>query len=204
MLREDNADLRLTAKGRALGVVDDHRWQCFDRKQTEINQESKRLLSFWIQPKSDAAVSLANHLDKPLSREFNAAELIKRPELAIADVYQAIGFDLPAPQVLQQLEVAAKYAGYIERQQDDIDKLRSHEATPLPQDLDFSKVNGLSNEVKQKLAAAQPETLGRASRVPGVTPAAISLLLIYLKKTGMLHKPSVDAKDSASTQTGAA
>ena len=130
--------------------------------------------------------------------------MIKRPELAIADVYRAIGFDLPAPQVLQQLEVAAKYAGYIERQQDDIDKLRSHEATPLPQDLDFSKVNGLSNEVKQKLAAAQPETLGRASRVPGVTPAAISLLLIYLKKTGMLHKPSVDAKDSASTQTGAA
>ena len=125
-----------------------------------------------------------------MNREYSLADLIKRPELSLSDLYAATG-DLPVDiQVGEQLEIAAKYSGYIDRQKEDINKLRDNEETALPEGFDFSRVNGLSNEVKEKLQRASPETLGRAARVPGVTPAAISLLLIYLKKTGLLTRSS--------------
>jgi len=197
-LREDNADLRLTEAGRKLGLVDEHRWSVFSNKIESLAQEQQRLKSTWVQPQSKIAKALNTKLEKPLSREYNLANLIKRPELCVKDIYHAANLDLPDTQVSEQLEISAKYSGYIERQFEDIAKLRRNEATRLPADFDFDKVNGLSNEVKQKLGAAKPETLGRASRVPGVTPAAISLLLIYLKKTGMLDTAS--GSDAATTQ----
>ena len=187
-LREDNADLRLTERGRDIGLVDDHRWSFFEQKREALTQEQQRFKTTCIQPTSDAAEVLAEKLGKPLNREYSLADLIKRPELSLSDLYAATG-DRPVDmQVGEQLEIAAKYSGYIDRQKEDINKLRDNEETALPEGFDFSRVNGLSNEVKEKLQRANPETLGRAARVPGVTPAAISLLLIYLKKTGLLTR----------------
>lgn len=189
-LREDNADLRLTERGRDIGLVDDHRWSFFEQKREALTQEQQRFKTTCIQPTSDAAEALAEKLGKPLNREYSLADLIKRPELSLSDLYAATG-DRPVDmQVGEQLEIAAKYSGYIDRQKEDINKLRDNEETALPEGFDFSRVNGLSNEVKEKLQRANPETLGRAARVPGVTPAAISLLLIYLKKTGLLTRSS--------------
>ncbi|NNL57692.1 MAG: tRNA uridine-5-carboxymethylaminomethyl(34) synthesis enzyme MnmG, partial [Pseudomonadales bacterium] len=200
LLREDNADLRLTEIGRNAGLVDDARWQVFSEKREALQREQQRLKTTWLQPDSVAAKKLAAKLDKPLSREFSLAELVVRPELSLADLYAATGDSAVDSQVAEQLEIAAKYAGYIDRQQEEIKKLRRNEATVLPAGFDFRRVNGLSNEVKDKLQQAQPDTLGRAARVPGVTPAAISLLLIYLKKSGLLQSlgpgqvhPSSDA-----------
>lgn len=186
-LREDNADLRLTELGRQIGLVDDVRWAHFETKQKILISEQQCLQSTWVQPDSVAAQTLNQKLEKPLSREYNLAELIKRPELSLEDIYSATNNAIPTQQVKEQLEISAKYSGYIDRQAEDIEKLRRNENTALPADFDFNKVNGLSNEVRQKLTEAQPDTLGRAGRVPGVTPVAISLLLIYLKKTGMLQ-----------------
>jgi tRNA uridine 5-carboxymethylaminomethyl modification enzyme len=189
-LREDNADLRLTERGRDVGLVDDHRWAFFEQKREALAQEQQRFKTTCIQPTSRAAEALGAKLGKPLNREYSLADLIKRPELSLSDLYAATG-DLPVDiQVGEQLEIAAKYSGYIDRQKEDINKLRDNEETALPEGFDFSRVNGLSNEVKEKLQKANPETLGRAARVPGVTPAAISLLLIYLKKTGLLTRSS--------------
>ena len=187
LLREDNADLRLTELGRNTGLVDDKRWQVFSDKREALELEQQRLKTTWLQPDSEPAKKLAAKLDKPLSREYSLADLVVRPELSLADIYAATGDTPVDTQVAEQLESAAKYSGYIDRQQEDIEKLRRSEATLLPAGFDFSRVNGLSNEVKDKLQLAQPETLGRAARVPGVTPAAISLLLIYLKKSGLLR-----------------
>ena len=181
LLREDNADLRLTEKGRELGLVGDERWQRFNEKRDGIAAEQERLKTTWVQPSSAEAEQLKDKLSSPLSREYSLHDLVKRPELTYADIAE-LGDEQVDPQVAEQVEIDAKYAGYIDRQQEDIDRLRAQENTSIPADFDYDAVKGLSNEVKQKLSDAKPETLGRAVRIPGVTPAAASLLLVYLKK----------------------
>ncbi|MDW5375910.1 tRNA uridine-5-carboxymethylaminomethyl(34) synthesis enzyme MnmG [Halomonas sp. HP20-15] len=182
LLREDNADLRLTETGRSLGLVDDARWTAFSAKRESIDSERTRLQATWIQPGSDAAAQLAGKLSKPLNREYNLLELLKRPELRYADLANLSGVGVADESVAEQVQIQAKYQGYIDRQQSEIDKLKRHEATPLPADLDYTRVEGLSNEIRDKLSAARPETLAQAGRISGVTPAAVSILLIYLKK----------------------
>lgn len=188
MLREDNADLRLTEQGRNLGLVNDERWASFCSKREAIALEQQRLKDTWIQAGSDEANSLSDRLKSPLSREYSLHDLLKRPELTYADVGSLKGEPTANPQVREQVEIDVKYAGYIDRQQEDIDRLRQHENTVIPMEFDYSVVEGLSNEVKQKLSEGRPETLARASRIQGVTPAAVSLLLIYLKKHGLLKR----------------
>tara|TARA_R110002094_G_scaffold144096_2_gene133899 strand:- start:3411 stop:5309 length:1899 start_codon:yes stop_codon:yes gene_type:complete len=182
ILREDNADRRLTEKGRELGLVNDQRWQAFCEKRDAIEQETQRLKSSWIQPSSDAAASLDAKLEKGLTREYSLLDLLKRPELAYADVGHLNGDFTLDPSVTEQVEIDTKYAGYIQRQQEDIERMRRQENTTLPSDLDYAGIDGLSNEVRQKLTQARPETLAAAARIQGVTPAAASLLLIHLKK----------------------
>ena len=186
LLREDNADLRLTDRGRELGLVGDIRWQRFEDKREAMAKENERLASTWIQPGSAEAKALAAKLSSPLTREYSMADLLKRPELDYADIAGLKGEPMADEQAAQQVSIQAKYAGYIDRQQEEIARLRRYENTALPAGLDYEQVDGLSNEVKQKLGAARPETLARAGRIPGVTPAAVSLLLIYLKKRGAL------------------
>ena len=182
LLREDNADMRLTEKGRELGLVNDDRWKQFSEKREAIELERQRLKSTWIQPTSETAEKLSAHIENKLSHEYSLFELLKRPEIN----YKIIGSLYPEHQVEQkiaeQVEIDAKYSGYITRQQDEVNRLRRHEKTRIPEGFDYLAVKGLSNEVKQKLSEATPETLARASRIPGVTPAAISLLIVQLKK----------------------
>ncbi|WIO74315.1 tRNA uridine-5-carboxymethylaminomethyl(34) synthesis enzyme MnmG [Porticoccaceae bacterium LTM1] len=182
LLREDNADLRLTEKGRELGLVDDHRWQSFNEKREAIATEQQRLKTTWVQPNSTQAEQLKEKLSSPLTREYSLHDLVKRPELSYEDIAALDDSVQLDSQVAEQVEIDAKYAGYIDRQQEDIDRLRAQENTKIPEDFDYEAVKGLSNEVKQKLSDARPDTLGRAVRIPGVTPAAASLLLVYLKK----------------------
>ncbi|MCX2978224.1 tRNA uridine-5-carboxymethylaminomethyl(34) synthesis enzyme MnmG [Candidatus Marimicrobium litorale] len=186
-LREDNADLRLTEQGRSLGLVDDARWARFAAKRDEIERESARMRNSFVHPNTPQAAALAARIKKPLSREYSLAELLKRPELSYHDVAGLTGDPSLDLQAAEQVEIQAKYAGYIDRQQEDIDRLRRNENTPLPADLNYDKVDGLSNEVKQKLSDARPDTLARAGRLPGITPAAVALLLIHLKKRGALQ-----------------
>ena len=192
LLREDNADLRLTEQGRELGLVDDTRWQRFEHKREAIARETQRLATTFVHPGSEAAARLAPKLGSPLSHEYALADLLKRPEIDYATLAAATGEGCDDVQAAEQVEIQARYAGYIDRQRDEIDRLRRYENTRLPQDFDFHTVNSLSNEVKQKLTENRPETLARASRIPGVTPAAVSLLLIYLKKHGALGSDSTD------------
>ena len=188
LLREDNADLRLTERGRELGLVDDERWLRFEQKREGIARETSRMASTWIHPGTPQAEALAARLKSPLGHEYSLAELLKRPELHYADIAGLKGEATSDREVAEQVEIQAKYAGYIERQQEDIDRLRRYEHTILPADLDFQLVDGLSNEVRQKLTEARPDTLARAGRIPGVTPAAVSLLLVYLKRRGALQR----------------
>ncbi len=186
-LREDNADLRLTETGRRLGLVDDQRWEFFNRKVEKIDAYLNTLRSTWIQPESAAAKQINPLLEKPISREYSLADLLARPRvshqslLAAANVAMADD-SAEAIQGLDQAEIQIKYQGYINRQSDEIDRLKQQEDTALPADLDYNAMHGLSNELKQKLLSVRPNNIGRASRIPGMTPAAISLLLIYLKK----------------------
>ncbi|MGQ9424807.1 tRNA uridine-5-carboxymethylaminomethyl(34) synthesis enzyme MnmG [Gilvimarinus sp. F26214L] len=186
LLREDNADLRLTEIGREMGLITDNHWAHFETKQAEIIREDQRLRSTWIQPRSPEAERLRAKLPAPLTREYSLYDLLKRPELGYCDLANLKGQAVSDPRVAEQVEISAKYSGYIDRQQEEIDRLRHYENTPLPDDFDFTVVDGLSNEVKQKLQAARPDSLARASRISGVTPAAVSLLLVYLKKKGLL------------------
>mgnify|MGYP002619585068 CR=1 FL=1 len=186
VLREDNADLRLTEQGRALGLIDDARWAAFNAKREAIELENQRLRSTWVQPGSAQAEAFASRYGVPLTREYNLLDLLRRPEVDYPGLCQTTGGQIIDPAVAEQVEIQTKYAGYIERQQEEIDRLRQHEATRLPADLDYQALSGLSNEIKHKLDAARPETLGQASRIPGVTPAAVSLLLIHLKKRNAL------------------
>lgn len=184
-LRQDNADLRLTAIGRDLGLVDDTRWQAFNAKREAIEKTTASLNAHWVHPGSADAQRLEPLLENPINREYSMMDLLKRPGLNFADCVP--GSDVPH-RVAEQVEIEAKYSGYIARQKEDIEKARQHEETSLPEDFDYHSVEGLSNEVKQKLSASRPQTLARASRIPGVTPAALSLLLITLKKRGLLDK----------------
>ena len=188
LLREDNADMRLTEMGRDIGLVDDKRWQVFQDKVQGIEKGERILKKHFVQPESEAAIRLGEKIGKPLGREYSLADLLKRPELSFDDIVEFLPEAIDNVQAREQLEISAKYSGYIDRQKEDIARLVSHEATVLPSDFDFTRVNGLSNEVQQKLVESRPQTLGMASRIPGVTPAAISLLLVYLKKTGLLKK----------------
>ena len=190
LLREDNADIRLTEKGRELGVVDDHRWQLFCEKKEAIEREEQRLRATWVLPSTSMAEQLNPKLTNPISREYNLKELLRRPELNYKDISALTPEHQVADAVAEQIEIVAKYEGYIARQQDEVEKLRRSENTKLPGDFDYDVISGLSNEVKAKLNQARPETLGQASRIPGVTPAAVSLLLIQLKKRSMQGKKS--------------
>tara|TARA_E500000305_G_scaffold52575_2_gene41149 strand:- start:3569 stop:5467 length:1899 start_codon:yes stop_codon:yes gene_type:complete len=190
LLREDNADLRLTETAHGMGLVDDQRWARFARKRDAIASETQRLATTWLHPGTAEAAALAPKLKAPLSREYCLADLLKRPGIGYADIASLKGQALEDEQAAEQVEIQAKYAGYIDRQQDEIARLRRYEETPLPASLDYQAVDGLSHEVRQKLTDARPETLARAGRIPGVTPAAVSLLLIYLKKRGALERSS--------------
>ena len=188
ILREDNADLRLTEKGRELGLVGDDRWAAFCEKREAIERETQRLKSTWIQPNSTEAKQLDDLVKTPLTREYSLMDLLKRPEIEYKDLANLKGEAVADPQVSEQVQIAAKYEGYIVRQLEEIEQMRRYEDTLLPKELDYSKVGGLSNEIVQKLSTMQPETLGTASRIQGVTPAALSQLLIYLKKHHSVQK----------------
>ena len=185
-LREDNADLRLTETGRVLGVIGEQQWRCFVEKREAIGQEKERLESEYVQPDSEVARKITPYLAKPLNRGYSLAELLKRPELTHTILYTAAPSKRPVQEsVAEQVAIQLKYAGYIDRQQQDIFRLQRHEAMTIPSDLNFDEVDGLSHEISQKLAEFRPTNLARAGRIPGVTPAAMSLLLVYLKKRAM-------------------
>lgn len=188
LLREDNADLRLTEKGRELNLIDDLRWQRFQDKQTQIAAETERLKTTFVQAGSPQAEQLSPKIGASLVREYSLIDLLKRPELNFSDIAALTEDACDDSEVTQQVEIAVKYAGYIDRQQQDIQRLARHENTRLPDQFDYSIVEGLSNEVKQKLSEARPQTLAQAGRIPGVTPAAVSLLLIYLKKNSEVSR----------------
>ena len=182
ILREDNADLRLTAKGRELGLIDDERWAAFEAKREGIVQEEQRLKNTWVRPGTPQGDAIAARFGTPLAHEYNLLNLLARPEIDYATLIELTDAPVVDNQVAEQVEIKTKYAGYIDRQQDEIAKLRASEDTKLPEDLDYSSISGLSKEIQFKLGSTRPATLGQASRIPGVTPAAISLLLIHLKK----------------------
>ncbi|HVY53119.1 MAG TPA: tRNA uridine-5-carboxymethylaminomethyl(34) synthesis enzyme MnmG [Gammaproteobacteria bacterium] len=184
LLREDNADLRLTAIGRDLGLVDDERWQAFNIKQEAVNREQDRLHATWVRPQTPAAEHIEKILGQPLGREYRLKELLRRPNLGYADLLSImeLGPFVQDEKVAEQVEIQVKYAGYIDRQEDEIAKRLHHESYKIPSHIDYHQVIGLSSEVKQKLDAARPATLGMAARIPGITPAAISLLLVHLKR----------------------
>jgi len=184
LLREDNADIRLTEKGRELGLVNDERWQHFQTKLEMIEKETSRLKASWVQAGSEQAKKFEAHTEKPFTREYNLFELLKRPELDYEKISEITDEHCGHEQAALQVEISAKYAGYIDRQAEDIQRLRRQENTLIPEDFDYTQVKGLSNEVVQKLGNIRPVSIAQASRVQGVTPAAISLLLIYLKKHG--------------------
>jgi tRNA uridine 5-carboxymethylaminomethyl modification enzyme len=190
LLREDNADIRLTEKGHQLGLVDEKRWQAFNEKMEMVEVERQRLKSTWIHKDHQCVDQINLLLKSDISRENNLEDLVRRPEVRYEDLMkiEGIGPAVNNKQAAEQIDIQIKYAGYIDRQLDEIDKKKRHENTLIPMDFDFTQISGLSNEVVAKLSDARPETIGKASRISGITPAAISLLLVYLKKHGLLRK----------------
>ena len=190
MLREDNADIRLTEKGRELGLVDDTRWARFSEKLERIEQERQRLRDIWMHPHAENVDQVNALLKAPLSREANGEELLRRPEMDYTQLTSVATFAPPLAdvQAAEQVEIQVKYEGYIARQQEEIEKQQRNENTVLPLDLDYQQVSGLSNEVIAKLNDHKPNSIGQASRISGITPAAISILLIWLKKQGLLRR----------------
>jgi len=183
LLREDNADLRLTPTGHALGLVNDELFTQFEARRDAIDHELDRLERSYLQPHSEAAQHLNHKLVNALSREYSLADLLRRPELCYDDVATLVGSPASTDKrVAEQVATQIKYAGYIDRQQDEIERLHRHEQMAIPDTINYELVDGLSNEIRQKLAQARPATLARASRISGVTPAALSLLLVHLKK----------------------
>ncbi|MDB5894902.1 MAG: tRNA uridine-5-carboxymethylaminomethyl(34) synthesis enzyme MnmG [Rhodoferax sp.] len=207
-LREDNADMRLTEAGRRMGLVNDARWEAFSRKRDAVSRETERLRSLWISPKNLAAAESERVLGKPIEHEYSLAELLRRPDVtyaslmsldngrfrdpslpvtalhADADVSRETDEAVFVDSVVEQVDIAAKYSGYIDRQKDEIERAAHYESMRIPAEMDYLQVTALSFEVRQRLSKLRPETLGQASRVSGVTPAAISLLLVHLKKQG--------------------
>ena len=190
LLREDNADLRLTAIGRELGLVDDERWGKFNIKMEQVELERQRMRSTWIHPQHPSLEAVNALVNTPLTREQKLEELLRRPEVTYDALMaiEGVGPALSDHAAADQVEIQIKYAGYIERQYDEVEKQLRNENTLLPLDMNYRDVNGLSNEVIAKLNDAKPETIGQASRISGITPAAISILLVHLKKHGLLRK----------------
>jgi tRNA uridine 5-carboxymethylaminomethyl modification enzyme len=186
LLREDNADLRLTPHGRELGLVNAHRWRLFSDKHAAIVNEQQRLQALRLRPDSGPGAALSARLEKPLAREQRAHDLLRRPDVRYADLMavEGIGPGVADARVAEQVEIQARYSGYLERQQAEICRQLRYQEQALPVDFDYNAVRGLSNEVCEKLQAVRPQTIGQASRIPGITPAAVSLLLIYLRKRG--------------------
>jgi tRNA uridine 5-carboxymethylaminomethyl modification enzyme len=181
-LREDNADLRLTEQGRALGCVDDARWTAFCRKRDAIEGELQRLRSTWVNPKvldADRATAL---LGAPIEKEYSLADLVRRPELKYRELVEALGEGVSDPEVAEQVEIQLKYQGYIDRQQAEVERQANQAHQKIPDDMNYDDVAGLSFEARQRLSQHRPQTVGHASRIQGITPAAISLLLIHLKR----------------------
>jgi tRNA uridine 5-carboxymethylaminomethyl modification enzyme len=203
LLREDNADIRLTEAGRKIGLVDDARWEAFSRKQEAVLQEQERLKSTWVRPATLPKEDAIRVLGKPIEHEYSLFELLRRPELSYEALLSlptseaAVKYEDIAEEVRQQVDIAAKYQGYIDRQQDEIERSAGSEHTQLPEDMDYADVHGLSIEVQQKLAHHKPQTIGQASRVSGVTPVAVSLLLVYLKRKSRAKKIHVDGEKVA-------
>jgi tRNA uridine 5-carboxymethylaminomethyl modification enzyme len=211
-LREDNADMRLTEAARDMGLIDDARWDAFNRKRDAVSRETQRLRSVWVSPRNLPAAESERVLGKAIEHEYSLGDLLRRPDVsyaklmslddgmyASADVSPAALAELFVP-VVEQIEIAAKYSGYIERQKDEVERAASYENLRLPPDLDYLQVAALSIEVRQKLNKHRPETLGLASRISGVTPAAISLLLVHLKKSkrkGLAAEPANDPGQAA-------
>jgi len=185
ILREDNADLRLTPIAREMGLISDEHWRAFVQKSDAIAHEQRRLSGLTVLPDSEPGEQLSGYLDKPLSRDYKASDLLRRPEIDYQKLTAAIGGAVSDDAVAEQVEIQARYAGYLQRQHAEIEKARRHEQTSIPNLIDYQSVRGLSAEVCQKLADYRPETIGQASRIPGMTPAAISLLMVHLKKTAM-------------------
>ena len=215
-LREDNADLRLTELGRSLGLVDDARWAAFERKRHAIAREEQRLKSTWVHPGRLPAADAERLLGKALDHEYSLLELLRRPGVSFGTLSEVVRIAGTGPAVsretlatewgatladavIEQVEVATKYAGYIHKQSEDVERARHFEDLPLPADIDYSQVHALSFEVRQKLARHKPRTLGMASRISGVTPAAVSLLLVHLKKRRLagVARPAADLPDAA-------
>ncbi|MCC4271753.1 tRNA uridine-5-carboxymethylaminomethyl(34) synthesis enzyme MnmG [Marinobacter nauticus] len=190
ILREDNADLRLTETGRKLGLVDDERWQKFSEKCEGIAKERSRLESTRIHPNTEAGERANGYLKQPMTRDQSLAELLRRPEIVYDHIAEIGAERAEDPNVADQVEIEIKYEGYISRQADEIERLRKNENTALPLDLDYDLIGGLSNEIKQKLKDVRPETVAQASRIQGVTPAAVSQILVHLKKRDLLKKQS--------------
>ncbi len=195
LLREDNADQRLTEIGRAFGLVDDMRWAAYEQKLNALELETQRLNEVWIHPAHPEAKQAESLMNLPLSKEHTLFDLLRRPGVTYQSLatLQVFGDQTVAADVVEQIEIEAKYAGYIERQLQEIEKTSREQNTPIPEDLDLDRISGLSNEVKQKLRQHKPATIGMASRISGITPAAISLLLIFMKK----HRAEVAAKQAA-------
>jgi tRNA uridine 5-carboxymethylaminomethyl modification enzyme len=183
-LREDNADMRLTEAGRAIGLVDDARWDAFNRKRDAVARETERLKATWVNPAILPAADATRLIGQPIEREYCLFDLLRRPDLDYAQVLALPGGGrgVDDPRVAEQVEIAAKYQGYIDRQNEEVDRQREQETLRLPADLDYSLLTGLSMEVRQRLQKARPETLGQAARLQGITPAAISVLLVYAKR----------------------
>lgn len=192
LLREDNADLRLTAKGRELGLVDDEQWVALETKQEAIEQEQQRLHKTWLRPGKISNEKIIRAIGQTLNNEARLSDLLRRPDVTYKDLStlfpdQDMELDI---KVIEQIEIQAKYSGYIDRQQEEIEKHRRHEEMQLPEKLDYEEVRGLSTEVRQKLSSHRPGTIGQAARIPGITPAAISLLLVHLKKRSIINQKS--------------
>lgn len=184
LLREDNADLRLTEQGRKLGLIDDVRWEIFSSKREAILQEQERLQNLWVRPHTPVGIEVEKLLAQPLSREYRAMDLLRRPDTQYDSLISLTGMGpgVGDCKVAEQVEIQAKYGGYVDRQLLEIERQRRHEETVLALELNYREVKGLSNEVCEKLTQIKPQTVGQAARIPGVTPAAISLLLVHLKK----------------------
>lgn len=199
MLRQDNADMRLTETGRKLGLIDETRWRAFNEKREKIAAEEQYLRSHWVQPGTALANELDTLLEKPIGREYRLSEILARPDISYAQLAEACNksafrTELADTEVAEQAEIAIKYQGYIARQQDEIERLKRQENARLPEDFDYRAIPGLSNELRQKLSDMKPDSIGRAARIPGVTPAAVSLLLVYLKKHQMLQAQNSDTQ----------
>jgi tRNA uridine 5-carboxymethylaminomethyl modification enzyme len=183
-LREDNADLRLTETGRKLGLVNDQRWQAFEKKKAAIEKEQQRLGAIWVTPGNEIGQSLNAALGVALSKESRALDLLKRPEIGYTDLMKinGLGPGVNDVKVAEQVDVQVRYAGYVTRQAAEVEKNQRNEHSKIPQGFDYSQVPGLSAELREKLQHTLPESIGQAARIPGMTPAAISLLLVFLKR----------------------